>query len=38
MIQIRLWDYYQKMKNKELANLSETLEEAQLTMDQEVLC
>ncbi|KAK1694163.1 hypothetical protein QYE76_010860 [Lolium multiflorum] len=34
---IRLWDYYQKTKNKELANQSETLEEAQLTMDQEIL-
>ncbi|CAM0957127.1 unnamed protein product [Alopecurus aequalis] len=34
---IHLWDYYQKTKNKKMTNLSETLEEAQLTMDQEIL-
>jgi hypothetical protein len=37
MIQILLWDHYQKTKNKKLTNMGETLEEAQLMMDQEIL-
>uniref|UniRef100_A0ACD5U6E7 Uncharacterized protein n=1 Tax=Avena sativa TaxID=4498 RepID=A0ACD5U6E7_AVESA len=32
---ILLWDHYQKTKNKKLTNMGETLEEAQLMMDQE---
>ncbi|KAF8646117.1 hypothetical protein HU200_065963 [Digitaria exilis] len=35
--EIVLWDYYQKSKSKKLINLNETLDEAQITMDQEVL-
>jgi len=38
MFQIVIWDYYQRSKGKKLFNQNETLEEAQLTMDQEVLC
>uniref|UniRef100_A0ACD5TK19 Uncharacterized protein n=1 Tax=Avena sativa TaxID=4498 RepID=A0ACD5TK19_AVESA len=34
---ILLWDHYQKTKNKKLTNMGETLEEAQLMMDQEIL-
>lgn len=35
--EIFIWDYYQKSKGKKLTNLNETLDEAQLTMDQEIL-
>jgi predicted PolB exonuclease-like 3'-5' exonuclease len=38
MFQIVIWDYYQKSKSKKLTNLNETLDEAQITMDQEVWC
>jgi len=38
MFQIVIWDYYQRSKGKKLFNQNETLEAAQLTMDQEVLC
>lgn len=38
MFQIVIWDYYQKSKSKKLTNLNETLDEAQITMDQEVQC
>ncbi|XP_006661646.1 ubiquitin carboxyl-terminal hydrolase 9-like isoform X2 [Oryza brachyantha] len=34
---IEIWDYYQKIKNKKLINLNETVEEAQLIMDQEII-
>ncbi|EMS62403.1 Ubiquitin carboxyl-terminal hydrolase 10 [Triticum urartu] len=32
---VHIWDHYQKLKNKKLTNRNETLEEAQLLMDQE---
>jgi hypothetical protein len=35
--EIVIWDYYQKSKSKKLTNLNETLDEAQITMDQEIL-
>ncbi|KAJ1257328.1 hypothetical protein BS78_K096800 [Paspalum vaginatum] len=35
--EIFIWDYYQKSKGKMLTNFNDTLEEAQLTMDQEIL-
>jgi hypothetical protein len=38
MFQIVIWDYYRRTKGKELTNQNDTLEEAQLSMDQEVLC
>ena len=38
MVQVHIWDHYQKLKNKKLTNRNETLEEAQLLMDQEVSC
>ncbi|KAF6983219.1 hypothetical protein CFC21_001467 [Triticum aestivum] len=34
---VHIWDHYQKLKNKKLTNRNETLEEAQLLMDQEIL-
>ncbi|XP_062200274.1 ubiquitin carboxyl-terminal hydrolase 9-like [Phragmites australis] len=34
---INIWDYFNKEKSKKLTNLEETLEEAQLFMDQEIL-
>ncbi|KAG2538644.1 hypothetical protein PVAP13_9NG354800 [Panicum virgatum] len=34
---IVIWDYYQRSKSKKLTNLNETLEEAQINMDQEIL-
>ncbi|KAG8088141.1 hypothetical protein GUJ93_ZPchr0010g8575 [Zizania palustris] len=34
---IHIWDYYQKVKSKKLTNLNETVEEAQLMMDQEII-
>jgi hypothetical protein len=36
IFQIVICDYYQKIKGKTLTNLNETLEEASITMDQEV--
>ncbi|KAG2549747.1 hypothetical protein PVAP13_9KG261500 [Panicum virgatum] len=35
--EIIIWDYYQKSKSKKLTNLNETLEEAQINMDHEIL-
>uniref|UniRef100_A0A0E0EW13 Ubiquitin carboxyl-terminal hydrolase n=1 Tax=Oryza meridionalis TaxID=40149 RepID=A0A0E0EW13_9ORYZ len=34
---IDIWDFYQKTKGKKLINLNETVEEAQLMMDQEII-
>lgn len=34
---LHIWDHFQKMKVKKLTNFNETLEEAQLMMDQEIL-
>lgn len=35
--EIVIWDYYRRTKGKELTNQNDTLEEAQLSMDQEIL-
>ncbi|CAN6311507.1 unnamed protein product [Urochloa humidicola] len=35
--EIIIWDYYKKLKSKKLVNLDETLDEAQISMDHEIL-